>query len=76
VVPASIERLAGARFRVTIQEPIHFAPTGDFSADIIRLTALINERIGNVILDRPEQWLWFHRRWPKEAYEELKKRDG
>jgi KDO2-lipid IV(A) lauroyltransferase len=76
VVPASIERLEGARFRVTIQEPIHFAPTGDFSADIIRLTTLINERIGKVIMERPEQWLWFHRRWPKEAYEELKKRDG
>lgn len=71
VVPASIERLDGARFRVTIQEPIRFAPTGDFSADIIALTTLINDRIGAVIMERPEQWLWFHRRWPKETYEAL-----
>lgn len=73
IVPAGIERLEGARFRVTIQEPIRYVPTGDFSADIIALTTLINERIGNVILESPEQWLWFHRRWPKEAYEELAK---
>jgi KDO2-lipid IV(A) lauroyltransferase len=74
VVPASIERLAGAYFRVRIHEPIRYEPTGNLSVDVTKLTTLINESIGAAIRERPEQWLWFHRRWPKEAYEELRKR--
>lgn len=67
IVPASVERLKGARFRVTVHDPIDFSPTGEVVADALALTLLMNEAIAREIRARPDQWLWFHRRWPKDA---------
>lgn len=66
VIPISIERLKGARFRVTVNEPIAFEPSGDLSPDITALTNKINAAIEKDIRARPSQWLWLHRRWPKQ----------
>ena len=43
--------------------------TGDIEADKKRLTEDINELFSDWIVDRPEQWLWLHRRWPLETVE-------
>ncbi len=67
VVPISTERLKGARFRVTTHTPIPFTPSGDLPADVERLTIKINEALERDVRARPGQWLWLHRRWPKEA---------
>lgn len=67
IIPVSIERLKGARFRVTVHEAIAFAPTGDLTADVLALTTRVNEHLERDILARPEQWLWMHRRWPKNG---------
>lgn len=66
VIPASIERLRGAHFRMTVHEPIAYEPKGDLSEDVRALTILINQSIERDIRARPEQWLWLHRRWPTE----------
>ena len=66
IVAASVERLEGAHFRVRVREPIRPEPTGDFSADIMTITTKINDAIGDEIAARPEQWLWLHRRWPRQ----------
>lgn len=63
---ASIERLKGARFRMTVCEPIDFAKSGDDEEDARRLTARVAEKIEAAVRRRPDQWLWLHRRWPKE----------
>lgn len=68
VVPIEIERLNGARFRVTAHEAIPFTPSGDINADTERLTDLINLELEKMIRARPGQWLWLHRRWGKEEY--------
>lgn len=68
VIPIEIERLNGARFRVTAHDAIPFAPSGDVNADTERLTDLINLEIERMIRARPGQWLWLHRRWGKEEY--------
>lgn len=67
VIPISTERLNGARFRVTTHPPIAFTPSGDLLADVEALTIKINEALERDIRARPGQWLWLHRRWPKEA---------
>jgi KDO2-lipid IV(A) lauroyltransferase len=66
-VPAHVERLGAARFRVVCEAPLALPATGDRIADIAALTAAINGCLERWIRARPEQWLWLHRRWPKET---------
>jgi len=69
LLPASNERLKGARFRMTIHPPITFTPSGDHDADVLALTRKINEAMEACVRARPSQWLWIHRRWttPRDA---------
>jgi KDO2-lipid IV(A) lauroyltransferase len=73
LLPTSNERLNGARFHVTIGQPIEFTPTGDHEADVVALTAKINAAIEECVRARPSQWLWIHRRWttPRDATKHL-----
>ncbi len=63
VFPIRVERLGGARFKITIEEPWRFAPTDDHDADIHAAMTAINQRLERWIRERPDQWLWMHRRW-------------
>lgn len=62
----SLERLRGAHFRLTAHEPVEFTSTGKSGDDVYALTKKINELLEADIKARPGQWLWLHRRWPKE----------
>jgi KDO2-lipid IV(A) lauroyltransferase len=64
VLPARVERLGGARFRLTIYPPVPHSRTGDRAADTLALMTEINRLIEGWIRARPEQWFWVHRRWP------------
>ena len=66
IVPARVERIHGARFRVTILAPMELAETGDRAADVGAAMRRVNALFEDWIRERPEQWLWLHRRWPKE----------
>jgi KDO2-lipid IV(A) lauroyltransferase len=66
-VPVRLERLGGARFRLTFYTPLAIAPSGDRDADTTALTARATRIIEDWIRERPEQWLWLHRRWPDAA---------
>lgn len=63
--PVRVERLRGATFRVTLHPPLAVESTGDREADIRRITAAANALLESWIRERPEQWLWIHRRWPQ-----------
>ena len=67
LLPVSNARDGGARFRVTIHEPIIITPTGDHDHDVLMLTRQINDEIERYVRARPSQWLWIHRRWPKRG---------
>ena len=64
VVPARVERLVGARFRVTFYPPLDKPETGDKQQDILEMMTEINLQLGEWITERPAQWLWVHNRWP------------
>ena len=68
LVPMSVERLKGARFRVTIHEPIVLDATGDRARDLEAAVAKVNGFVEARIRARPSQWLWAHRRWPLDRY--------
>ncbi len=67
ILPVTNERLKGAHFRMTVHEPITYEATGDHDRDVLAVTAKINEVIEQAVRYRPSQWLWIHRRWPKEG---------
>ena len=72
LVPMSVVRERGARFLVTIHEPIALVQTGDKTADLAAAVAEINAFIERCVRARPAEWFWAHRRWPLELYREEK----
>jgi KDO2-lipid IV(A) lauroyltransferase len=36
---------------------------------VAALTAALNRLLEDWIAERPEEWLWLHKRWPRAAYE-------
>lgn len=74
ILPVSNERLNGARFRMTVHDPIAFEPSGDHDRDVLALTAAINAAMEKCVRYRPSQWLWIHRRWPKDGDKPRKRR--
>jgi len=64
IVPVRVERLGGARFRITHHAPIDLPDTGDRHADILQTMTDINALLEGWVRERPEQWFWVHRRWP------------
>ncbi len=68
MIPVRVERIGGARFRVTLHPPVELPSSGDRHADAKALMGRLNEQLEEWIRERPEQWMWLHRRWPKETY--------
>ena len=62
--PIRIERLDGARFRLTVFPPVGM-PADDTVENVAALTRRFNDIVEEWVRERPEQWLWLHRRWPE-----------
>ena len=58
VIPLRIERTKGANFKITIEEPVNII---DKSSE--QMIKEIHTLFEEWIKDRPEQWLWLHKRW-------------
>jgi KDO2-lipid IV(A) lauroyltransferase len=65
LLPVYNERINGARVLMTVYPAMEFAPTGDHNRDVLDLTTKINATLEKMVRQRPSQWLWIHRRWPK-----------
>ncbi len=68
IVPISVERLNGTHFKLTVHDAVRFEPSGDTIADTQSLTDAINLELEKMVRATPGQWLWLHRRWPKDNY--------
>ena len=64
VVPVRVERIHGTHFKVTHYPPRYVKNTGDKQADIRAFMIEVNQMLEEWVRERPEQWLWLHRRWP------------
>jgi Kdo2-lipid IVA lauroyltransferase/acyltransferase len=64
VLPARVERLDGAHFRLTIHPPLPMPKSGERNADVAALMAAVNRTLETWIRERPDQWFWLHSRWP------------
>ena len=59
VVPIYIERSKDTKFEITINEPLYFSE----STSIQDITDKLNKILENMIIKKPEQWIWSHNRW-------------
>jgi len=59
VVPVYIERIKDLNYRITINKPINFSK----DASIQSITDELNVILENMILQKPDQWIWSHNRW-------------
>lgn len=67
VLPAYCVRKEGANFDVIFEKPMDMISTGETHKDIEANMRRVNEKIEEWIRKHPSQWLWLHRRWPKQA---------
>ena len=68
VIPGHVQRIGPARFRLVCEPPMALPDTGDRRQDIQIMTQAMNDILERWIVERPESWLWMHRRWPKAVY--------
>ncbi len=67
LLPARLERVAkGPKFRITIYPPMDPPETGDRREDARQILIRFHDMLEGWIRERPGQWFWVHRRWPKE----------
>ena len=66
LIPIRAERLARARFRITVYDPIvSDTPEAPMEEQAIAMSARINDCFESWVRDNPGQWICLKRRWPK-----------
>ena len=63
VVPAFSVPEAHGRYRIVYEAPVAPPETGDRQQDVLELTARCTAIVERWVRQRPELWLWMHRRW-------------
>lgn len=66
VWPVRVERLYKTKYKITIYPRLIFDLSGDHEQDVANIMLKANRILENWISERPEQWLWPHRRWPNK----------
>jgi KDO2-lipid IV(A) lauroyltransferase len=72
IQPMSVQRIHKARYRVVVHESFRLEDTGDVDADIETGVRRINAFMEDRIRERPTEWFWVHKRWPREIYKRVK----
>lgn len=63
IIPARVERLEKARFRVTLYPALFTDQECHPDHAVEKMLLEINQILESWIRERPDQWLWAHRRW-------------
>ena len=72
LLPVHCEVRRDGRYTFVYGRPLEWTATGNRQDDIARLTQELTTVIEGWVRERPEQWLWMHRRWktqPRPAAE-------
>ncbi|MFA7171874.1 MAG: lysophospholipid acyltransferase family protein [Kiritimatiellia bacterium] len=62
-IVGAVIREAPFHYKFISGEPIQFKTTDDKEHDVKALLTMINQQLGDIIRDHPEQYLWAHKRW-------------
>jgi len=71
MLPLSVVRLPGVRFRVTAHEPILVNQSEDKAADTLAGIQAANRFVEDRVKEHPVDWFWVHKRWPDKVYAAL-----
>ncbi len=71
MLPLSVVRLPGVRFRVTAHEPIVVNQSEDNAADTLAGIKAANRFVEDRVKEHPVDWFWVHKRWPDKVYAAL-----
>ena len=63
VVPTYSLPRADGSYTIVYEPEVEVRATGDLDADVHRVTAECTAHIERWVRERPELWLWMHRRW-------------
>ncbi|MFH0778873.1 MAG: lysophospholipid acyltransferase family protein [Candidatus Eisenbacteria bacterium] len=63
IVCGFIVRDGLANHRVVLEEPVWATSTGDKEEDLRRYTQIYTSSLERHVRERPDHWLWLHRRW-------------
>lgn len=64
LVPVRLERTQGAHFRITLLPPLAIHSGPGALRPVAEVIGDAHALLEQWIEDKPEQWLWLHRRWP------------
>lgn len=67
LVPVRFERLTGAHFRLTIHPPMALRDDSGASRPVEEVIGQAHAMLESWVSEKPEQWLWLHRRWNSAA---------
>jgi len=59
IVPIFIERFEKINFKISIRKPLYFSDNDTIES----ITKNLNKILEEMILKKPEQWIWSHNRW-------------
>lgn len=71
MLPLSVVRLPGVRFRVTAHEPIPVVDRGDKAGAVLDGIQAANRFVEDRVREVPVDWFWVHKRWPDSVYQAL-----
>lgn len=63
IIPCSCRPEPDGSYTILYEPPLEVRESGDRDADLLRLTAQCTSIIERWVRERPELWLWMHRRW-------------
>lgn len=58
-----VERTHGAHHAIVFDEFVDVPQTDDVDADEINGMKMVNDAMGRIIKNKPDEYLWMHRRW-------------
>lgn len=64
ILPGRVERLEGANFRITLYEALKIKDKSGQNRPVEDILKEAHLHLESWITERPEQWLWLHKRWP------------
>lgn len=68
VIPAFCVRAVDGRHRIIFEKELSLHSTADKAADVEENTAIFTRVIERYVLEHPDHWFWFHKRWKTRNY--------